>query len=72
MGLSLAIISGSVMYNFGLKDYQRRRIITFLNPDSDARGSGYNAIQSKIAIGSGQTFGKGFQKIITGFLKLFA
>ena len=58
----LALLSGSVMYTFGLKDYQKKRIITFLNPDSDARGSGYNAIQSKIAIGSGQTFGKGFQK----------
>lgn len=58
----IAILSGSVMYKFGLKEYQRKRIITFVNPSADARGSGYNAIQSKIAIGSGQFFGKGFKK----------
>jgi rod shape determining protein RodA len=58
----LAILFGGVMYQFGLKQYQRKRIITFLNPGDDARGSGYNAIQSKIAIGSGQFLGKGFKK----------
>ncbi|MCK5072552.1 MAG: rod shape-determining protein RodA [Bacteriovoracaceae bacterium] len=58
----IVLASGSVMYKFGLKDYQRRRIVTFLNPGDDARGSGYNAIQSKIAIGSGQFLGKGFKK----------
>ncbi len=57
----IAVISGTAMYHFGLKEYQKKRIITFLNPQADARGSGYNAIQSKIAIGSGQLFGKGFQ-----------
>ncbi len=56
----VAVIGGSVMYQFGLKEYQKKRIITFLNPQADAKGSGYNAIQSKIAIGSGQFFGKGF------------
>lgn len=58
----VGLITGTLMYNFGLKDYQKRRIITFVNPDSDSKGSGYNAIQSKIAIGSGQFFGKGFKK----------
>jgi len=58
----IALVSGGVMYQFGLKEYQRKRIITFLNPGADARGSGYNAIQSKIAIGSGQFAGKGFLK----------
>ncbi len=58
----LGIISGGFMYQFGLKEYQRKRVVTFLNPGSDARGSGYNAIQSKIAIGSGQFWGKGFRK----------
>jgi rod shape determining protein RodA len=57
-----ALMSGAAMYNFGLKEYQKKRIITFINPQADARGSGYNAIQSKIAIGSGQFFGKGFKK----------
>lgn len=43
-----------------LKDYQRERLITFLNPERDPLGSGYHIIQSKIAIGSGEIFGKGF------------
>ena len=43
-----------------LKDYQRQRITTFLNPESDPLGSGYNVIQSMIAVGSGQISGKGF------------
>lgn len=50
------------LYKFGLKEYQRKRITTFLNPSRDARGSGYNALQSKIAIGSGRLFGKGYRK----------
>jgi rod shape determining protein RodA len=43
-----------------LKDYQRERLITFLDPESDPLGSGYHIIQSKIAVGSGEIFGKGF------------
>ena len=43
-----------------LYDYQKNRILIFLNPESDPLGSGYNIIQSKIAIGSGGLFGKGF------------
>lgn len=58
----LGLLAGGAMYQFGLKDYQKRRIVSFLDPASDAQGSGYNAIQSKIAIGSGQIFGKGFKK----------
>lgn len=58
----IGLLSGGLMYQFGLKEYQRKRIVTFLNPGSDARGSGYNAIQSKIAIGSGKFFGKGYLK----------
>ena len=45
---------------FAIKDYQRERILTFLNPDRDPLGAGYHIIQSKIAIGSGQLSGKGF------------
>lgn len=60
--LSLIIAAGSVS-SLGvqktLKDYQRKRLIVFLNPEVDPLGSGYNIIQSKIAIGSGQAFGKG-------------
>lgn len=58
----VGVIGGGVMYKYGLKEYQRKRIITFIDPTADAKGSGYNAIQSKIAIGSGQFFGKGFKK----------
>ena len=43
-----------------LHDYQRARIITFLDPESDPLGAGYNIIQSKIALGSGGLCGKGF------------
>ncbi|HAZ11877.1 MAG: rod shape-determining protein RodA [Bdellovibrionales bacterium GWA2_49_15] len=55
------LISGG-MYKFGLRDYQKKRITTFIDPETDVKGSGYNAVQSKIAIGSGQFFGKGFNK----------
>jgi len=45
-----------------LKGYQQKRLVVFLNPKIDPRGSGYNIIQSKIAIGSGKFIGKGFKK----------
>lgn len=47
-----------VIYHF-LHDYQKRRVMTFLDPDADPLGAGYNIIQSKIAIGSGGLVGKG-------------
>lgn len=47
-------------WRFLLYDYQRQRVLTFLNPNNDPLGSGYNIIQSKIAIGSGGFFGKGY------------
>lgn len=43
-----------------MKDYQKKRLMTFLNPELDPLGSGYHIIQSKIAVGSGKIFGKGF------------
>ena len=45
---------------FGMKDYQQRRIMTFLHPDTEPLGAGYHINQSKIAIGSGQFWGKGY------------
>ncbi len=45
---------------FLLKDYQKQRILTFIHPEQDPLGAGYNIIQSKIAIGSGRMWGKGF------------
>jgi rod shape determining protein RodA len=44
---------------FALKDYQRARLVSFINPDSDPQGSGYQLIQSRIAVGSGGMWGKG-------------
>ncbi|HTI84986.1 MAG TPA: rod shape-determining protein RodA [Alphaproteobacteria bacterium] len=43
-----------------LKDYQRNRLLTFINPDNDPLGAGYHILQSKIALGSGGLFGRGF------------
>lgn len=45
---------------FSLKDYQKLRVVHFINPYSDPLGEGYNIIQAKIAVGSGNFFGKGF------------
>ena len=44
-----------------LKEYQKKRIITFINPEQDPLGAGYHIIQSKIAVGSGEIWGKGFK-----------
>ncbi len=48
------------MWFVGMQDYQRQRVLTFIDPSSDPRGSGYHILQSQIAIGSGQLWGKGF------------
>lgn len=55
----LGIVLASILWFEGLKPYQRTRIISFVNPASDIRGAGYNAYQAKIAVGSGEIFGKG-------------
>ncbi len=57
-----SVIALPSVYKFGLKPYQRQRLISFLDPGSDPKGSGYNSIQSMIAVGSGQLFGKGYRK----------
>lgn len=58
----LALASSPLIYFFLLSDYQKHRIQVFLNPEMDKLGSGYNVIQSKIAVGSGRLFGKGYLK----------
>ncbi|OGG41038.1 hypothetical protein A2118_02640 [Candidatus Kaiserbacteria bacterium GWA2_50_9] len=55
----IALIVASLLWFEGLKPYQRTRIISFVNPAADIRGSGYNAYQAKIAVGSGELWGKG-------------
>ena len=57
-GVALSIVP--VVWFFGLKAYQKARVLTFLNPDRDPLGAGYHIIQSKIAIGSGMITGKGY------------
>ncbi len=60
-GFIIAAIAFSVpMWFFLMRDYQRQRVLTMLNPETDPLGSGYHIIQSKIAIGSGGSFGKGW------------
>ena len=58
-GLAGAILA-PIAFNFVLHDYQRNRILIFMDPESDPLGTGYHISQSKIAIGSGGIFGKGF------------
>jgi rod shape determining protein RodA len=55
---AVAVIPPFVM--FVMHDYQRNRVLTFLNPEADPSGTGYNIIQSKIALGSGGLMGKGY------------
>jgi rod shape determining protein RodA len=60
-------IAAPIAYDH-LRDYQRARITTFLDPESDPLGAGYNIIQSKIALGSGGMWGKGFLQGTQGHL----
>lgn len=68
-GLSWALMAGlagilgaaiPLFWVFVMHDYQRQRVLTFLDPESDPLGAGYHIIQSKIAIGSGGVYGKGW------------
>jgi rod shape determining protein RodA len=60
LGLAVLSVPGAmVLWNF-MQDYQKQRVLTLLDPGSDPLGAGYNIIQSKIAIGSGGLFGKGW------------
>lgn len=65
-GLMLASIPFA--WRYGLRDYQKHRVMVFLNPESDPLGRGYNITQSKIAIGSGGLMGRGFLKGTQGQL----
>jgi rod shape determining protein RodA len=56
----MAASAAPVLWFYFMHDYQRQRVLTFLNPESDPLGSGYHIIQSKIAIGSGGFYGKGW------------
>ncbi len=55
----LGVVAPLVSYEFLLRDYQKKRVLAFLDPESDRKGRGYQVIQSQIAIGSGQMWGRG-------------
>ena len=62
MGLAVLLTApvGAWMWHFGMHDYQRQRVLTFLDPETDPLGAGYHIIQSMIAVGSGGVYGKGW------------
>lgn len=68
VGLISLPFVGGVLWS-GLKEYQRQRIVAFIDPFVDPRGSGYHINQSKVAIGSGGFFGKGYMKGTQGPLR---
>ena len=60
--LALVAIVAPASYFFVLKDYQKARLVSFIDPSQDPKGSGYQVIQSKIAVGSGALWGRGVTK----------
>ena len=66
---AVAIVSAPIAWNFALKDYQKGRIETFLDPSQDARGAGYQQIQAQITVGSGGLWGKGYRQGTQGQLR---
>ena len=61
-GVAATVLMAPIVWNYLLLGYQKKRILTLLNPDLDPLGSGWNILQSKIAIGSGSLVGKGWQE----------
>jgi rod shape determining protein RodA len=65
----LGLLAAPIAWKFVLHDYQKGRISTFLDPEQDARGAGYQQIQARISTGSGGLWGKGFMKGTQGQLR---
>jgi rod shape determining protein RodA len=63
------LLAAPIAWKFALKDYQKSRISTFLDPSQDAKGAGYQQIQARITVGSGGLTGKGFKKGTQGQLR---
>lgn len=57
--VTIAAVAAAGLWAFALRDYQRDRIVSFLNPAADIHGTGYNAYQATVAVGSGELTGKG-------------
>jgi rod shape determining protein RodA len=64
-----AVLAAPIAWRFALQDYQKERISTFLDPEQDARGAGYQQIQARITVGSGGPWGKGFTEGTQGQLR---
>ena len=62
VALAACLALGAATWTFAMKPYQRQRVITFLAPESDPLGAGYQVRQSKIAVGSGELTGKGYMQ----------
>jgi len=65
----LTLLAVPITWQFVLQDYQRQRIETFLDPEQDPRGAGYQQIQARITVGSGGPWGKGFRQGTQGQLR---
>src|SRR5688572_1027301 len=65
----VAVLAAPLAWKFALQDYQKERVSTFLDPEADARGAGYQQLQARITTGSGGPWGKGFQKGTQGQLR---
>jgi rod shape determining protein RodA len=61
-GLAIVLVLGGGLFFFGMQDYQRDRILSFVSPGRDPLGAGYQIRQSKIAVGSGAVLGKGYMQ----------
>jgi len=59
-GLLVGLLLSPVIWMYGLQDYQKSRVMTFLNPSQDPKGTGYQQIQARVTVGSGGLLGKGF------------
>jgi rod shape determining protein RodA len=65
----IAVLAAPVAWKFALQDYQKQRVLTFVDPSKDTRGAGYQQIQARITAGSGGFWGKGFMKGTQGQLR---
>ena len=69
IGALVAVVLAPIAWTFALEDYQKSRIVTFLDPEQDSRGAGYQQIQARITVGSGGVTGKGFMQGTQGQLR---
>ena len=65
----VAVLAAPLAWKFALQDYQKERVQTFLDPEADAKGAGYQQLQARITTGSGGPWGKGFQNGTQGQLR---